>query len=388
MISPFFLLFPQFSKLLSQLFFSTFTLTKILSSDVLNNDDSPKIMRLCYNIYPCVQDYDTAVLPRLVSLYLTLQLASYVINVVFQEYNGFKLGADKAPAQLFGESYAATVKFASFAALTMAAFGGPSFTSEDDPTQYLCLVPLVPALLIYRSTVSASPSTLTSSVVCNGGSTLVKEPAVDATDATDAAEAPATDAPAEEPATDAPATVDASATDASAVEDATANKEDPAANSSVEEITMENKEEDQTINGDVTAEKNAEKAPCPVATATAAASKVLALLSSLYCCAATRACSILAPVLGFTTVTTSVLLNLPWARILMLLSTSCSHLLLPYAWYTLTSNLLVLLFPLLGLLLPLLATRLPSPWTGLGSDLLVAGTFITEYILVSDLLVL
>ena len=92
--------------------------------------------------------------------------------------------------------------------------------------------------------------------------------------------------------------------------------------------------------------------------------RIMAALSSFCSVVVARLSAILAPVLNLVSAITDRLATVPWTSLLLLLTTTGSHLLYAAAWHKLTDNNLAIALPCLTLLLPfllgLLESRLPA----------------------------
>jgi len=80
--------------------------------------------------------------------------------------------------------------------------------------------------------------------------------------------------------------------------------------------------------------------------------RIVAALSSFCSAVVARISAVLAPILNLVSAIGDKLATVPWASLLLLLSTTGSHLLYAAAWHKLTDNPLAIALPCLTLILP------------------------------------
>ena len=120
--------------------------------------------------------FENAVFAQVALLSIALQGAEGAVKILFLEYNNFASEPKENALNSIATGVLACLRMDIFAALIVSAFGYPSFTQEDDITQYFCLPPLIATQIIYftsfRQTQAESAPTIAQA---NGTATVVKE---------------------------------------------------------------------------------------------------------------------------------------------------------------------------------------------------------------------
>eukprot|EP00090_Calanus_glacialis_P016915 TRINITY_DN26470_c0_g1_i1.p1 TRINITY_DN26470_c0_g1~~TRINITY_DN26470_c0_g1_i1.p1 ORF type:complete len:517 (+),score=153.60 TRINITY_DN26470_c0_g1_i1:79-1551(+) len=325
--------------------------------------------------------FENAVFSQVALLSVALQVAENGIKFLFLEYNNFASEPKQNSMDGIASGFLSCIRMEVFAALIIGAFGYPSFSKEDDVTQYFCVVPLLALQMIYFTSVSQteSPDSHTPLPHCNDSfveetileSDLkvqeVKEnitdevvpeenveegkpeeiPIEDETEKED--DTPnEDDTPKEGIASEIVAAVNTAAAVADVVQEKVGEVKE-VVEEKVEEITEEVKEK----LSDVTEEA------AQIIKEDALFKRVQTGISNLLNLAQAPVLKVTNPVLIIISKLLSTLVSLPWMTILLFTFSNSSHFLWSYAWLHLTGNPLAYSLPVFSLLLPLLLPKLP-----------------------------
>merc|ERR1712088_582679 len=265
--------------------------------------------------------YDTAAHPQVVLLSLAFAFGAMCLRGLFLEHSGYKHNPAETSLDSIAPGYISCIGFEAIGVMVIGAFGYPGLSGEDEPSRYYCLVPFIAMQMIYFKDVAKVDSEAAVTRL-NGAATEIKE------------EVSAKIQEVKEVCGDKVAEV----------------KEKIEA--AVEKVVDENPEILEAA-----AEVEAVKAD-PLF------KRIMAALTSFCSAVVARISAVLAPVLNLVSAIADKLATVPWASIVLLLSTTGSQLLYAAAWHKLTDNPLAIALPCLTLLLPflmgLLESRLPA----------------------------
>merc|ERR1712110_1263085 len=237
------------------------------------------------------------------------------------EHSGYKHNPAETSLDSIAPGYISCIGFEAIGVMVIGAFGYPGLSGGDEPSRYYCLVPFIAMQMIYFKDVAKVDSEAAVTRL-NGAATEVKE------------EVSAKIQEVKEVCGDKVAEV----------------KEKIEA--AVEKVVDENPEILEAA-----AEVEAVKAD-PLF------KRIVAALTSFCSAVVARISAVLAPALNLVSAIADKLATVPWASIVLLLSTAGSQLLYAAAWHKLTDNPLAIALPCLTLLLPflmgLLESRLPA----------------------------
>lgn len=326
-------------------------------------------------------DFETATHARVGLVALALQAGSISVRALFLEFSGYRHAAAPTSLDAIATGYLGCLGMEATAALCICAFGYPGLSAEDAVSRYYCLVPLMAMQIIYFTSVHKVEEAV-EEVTANGHVTEVKE-GLDAkieevkevcgekvTEVKEKIEA------AVEKVLEDPAVVEAAA-NVEAVGQIVEDKVEEI----VEAVKEKVEEVDNAVEEKVEEVANAVEAKVEEVKAEPWFQKLLALLTTIYTSIASRAMLLLSPLLALASALTARLAAVPWASLLLLSSTTASHLLHGAAWHHLTGSSLALALPVLTLALPAaldyLAPRLPitlPPYIKEGAGLAVAAT--------------
>merc|ERR1712233_304506 len=287
--------------------------------------------------------YTTATHPQVVLLSLAFAFGALCLRGLFLEHSGYKHNPAETSLDNIAPGYISCIGFEAIGAMVIAAFGYPGLSGEDAPSRYYCLLPFIAMQMIYfKEVAKVDPEAAVARL--NGAATEIKEEvSAKIQEVKEKIEAAV-----EKVVEDNPEILEAAAKVEAAGE---------VVEEKVEEVVEAVKETVETVSEIVEAEVEAVKAD-PLF------KRIVAALSSFCSAVLARISTLLAPVLNLASAFADRLATVPWASILMLLSTAGSHLLYAAAWHKLTDNPLAFALPCLTLLLPFLLgffeSRLPA----------------------------
>merc|ERR1711936_1200240 len=280
--------------------------------------------------------YDTAAHPQVVLLSLAFAFGAMCLRGLFLEHSGYKHNPAETSLDSIAPGYISCIGFEAIGVMVIGAFGYPGLSGEDEPSRYYCLVPFIAMQMIYfKDVAKVDPEAAVTRL--NGAATEIKE------------EVSAKIQEVKEVCGDKVAEV----------------KEKIEA--AVEKVVDENPELlDAAAKVEAAGEVAEEKVEELVEAVKADPlyKRIMAALSSFCSVVVARLSALLAPVLNLVSAITDRLATVPWTSLLLLLTTTGSHLLYAAAWHKLTDNNLALALPCLTLLLPfllgILESRLPA----------------------------
>merc|ERR1739846_186386 len=298
--------------------------------------------------------YTTATHPQVVLLSLAFAFGALCLRGLFLEHSGYKHNPAETSLDNIAPGYISCVGFEAIGAMVIGAFGYPGLSGEDAASRYYCLVPFIAMQMVYFKEV-AKVDAEAAVALLNGAATEIKEEVsakiqeVKEVCGDMVAEVKEKiEAAVEKVVDENPEILEAAAKVEAAGE---------VAEEKVEELVEAVKETVETVSEIVEAEVEAVKAD-PVY------KRMVAALSSFCSAVVARISAILAPILNLASAIADRLATVPWASILLLLSTAGSHLLYAAAWHKLTDNPVAVVLPCLTLLLPFLLgfaeSRLPA----------------------------
>merc|ERR1719414_1248643 len=288
--------------------------------------------------------YTTAAHPQVVLLSLAFALGALCLRGLFLEHSGYKHNPAETSLDNIAPGYISCLGFEAIGAMVIAAFGYPGLSGDDAASRYYCLVPFIAMQMIYfKEVAKVDPEAAVARL--NGAATEIKEEVsakiqeVKEVCGDKVAEVKEKiEAAVEKVVDENPEILEAAAKVEAAGE---------VVEEKVEEVVEAVKETVETVSEIVEAEVEAVKAD-PLF------KRIVAALSSFCSAVLARISNLLAPVLNLASAIADRLATVPWASILMLLSTAGSHLLYAAAWHKLTDNPLAFALPCLTLLLPFL----------------------------------
>merc|ERR1712038_1721490 len=272
--------------------------------------------------------YDTAAHPQVVLLSLAFAFGAMCLRGLFLEHSGYKHNPAETSLDSIAPGYISCIGFEAIGVMVIGAFGYPGLSGEDEPSRYYCLVPFIAMQMIYFKDVAKVDSEAAVTRL-NGAATEIKEKI---------------EAAVEKVVDENPEILEAAAKVEAAGE---------VAEEKVEELVEAVKETVEAVSEVVEAEVEAVKAD-PLF------KRIVAALTSFCSAVVARISAVLAPVVNLVSAIADKLATVPWASIVLLLSTSGSQLLYAAAWHKLTDNPLAIALPCLTLLLPLLMGLLES----------------------------
>merc|ERR1712088_573835 len=287
--------------------------------------------------------YDTAAHPQVVLLSLAFAFGAMCLRGLFLEHSGYKHNPAETSLDSIAPGYISCVGFEAIGAMVIGAFGYPGLSGEDAPSRYYCLVPFIAMQMVYfKEVAKVDPEAAVARL--NGAATEIKEEvSAKIQEVKEKIEAAV-----EKVVDENPEILEAAAKVEAAGE---------VAEEKVEELVEAVKETVETVSEIVEAEVEAVKAD-PLF------KRIVAALSSFCSAVVARISAVLAPILNLVSAIGDKLATVPWVSLLLLLSTTGSHLLYAAAWHKLTDNPLAIALPCLTLLLPfllgLLESRLPA----------------------------
>merc|ERR1712110_797759 len=298
--------------------------------------------------------YDTAAHPQVVLLSLAFAFGAMCLRGLFLEHTGYKHNPAETSLDSIAPGYISCIGFEAIGVMVIGAFGYPGLSGGDEPSRYYCLVPFIAMQMIYFKDVAKVDSEAAVTRL-NGAATEVKEEVsakiqeVKEVCGDKVAEVKEKiEAAVEKVVDETPEILEAAAKVEAAGE---------VAEEKVEELVEAVKETVETVSEIVEAEVEAVKSD-PVY------KRIMAALSSFCSAVAARISAVLAPIVCLASAIADHLATVPWASLLLLLTTAGSHLLYASAWHQLTDNPLAIALPCLTLLLPFLLgfleSRLPA----------------------------
>ena len=293
-----------------------------------------------------VTRFEAASSPELIYIYFAVSAASEMLNLFFKELNMFRHDVNKSEVQVSGEKYADMIKYESFWFLLLSAFGVPTLTQEDSPSQYIFLVPVLAFVLMLRDVQKAAPQQPT----MNGAT--VKETVLD--NVSEPVEPIEVEKPVEEPKAE------------TIIEEPAAKEFDTAAETETEPepvIPVVPSAETEEPAADAPDSMNVTKV---AAKDDLVVAKLVCMLTSLVGNLVNKVKVVFNPVMNLTMKCVDIVSNLPWCACITTTINNGSFILAALAWFQMTGNQLSLLLPLLSLILPALieqvGTRIPSPY--------------------------
>jgi len=298
--------------------------------------------------------YDTAAHPQVVLLSLAFAFGAMCLRGLFLEHSGYKHNPAETSLDSIAPGYISCIGFEAIGVMVIGAFGYPGLSGEDEPSRYYCLVPFIAMQMIYFKDVAKVDSEAAVTRL-NGAATEIKEEVsakiqeVKEVCGDKVAEVKEKiEAAVEKVVDENPEILEAAAKVEAAGE---------VAEEKVEELVEAVKETVEAVSEVVEAEVEAVKAD-PLF------KRIMAALTSFCSAVVARISAVLAPVVNLVSAIADKLATVPWASIVLLLSTTGSQLLYAAAWHKLTDNPLAIALPCLTLLLPflmgLLESRLPA----------------------------
>jgi DNA-binding Lrp family transcriptional regulator len=323
--------------------------------------------------------YTTATHPQVVLLSLAFAFGALCLRGLFLEHSGYKHNPAETSLDNIAPGYISCVGFEAIGAMVIGAFGYPGLSGEDAASRYYCLVPFIAMQMVYFKEV-AKVDAEAAVALLNGAATEIKEEVsakiqeVKEVCGDKVAEVKEKiEAAVEKVVDENPEILEAAAKVEAAGE---------VAEEKVEELVEAVKETVETVTEIVEAEVEAVKAD-----------PLYKRLVAAFCSAvAARISTVLAPILNLASAIADRLATVPWASILLLLSTAGSHLLYAAAWHKLTDNPVAVVLPCLTLLLPFLLgfaeSRLPAALPAYVKELATnpgsLAVAATTYLLVND----
>lgn len=301
---------------------------------------------LWITIFLSCPTFDTAAHPQAVLLSLALTLGGMCVSGLFLEHSGYKHNPAATDLDATAGGYLTVLSMEAMGVMVIAAFGYPGLSAEDAPSRYYCVLPFIAMQMTYFTSVAkATPVEVTA----NGSATHIQDELsskiqeVKEICGDKVAEVKEKiEAAVEKAVEDNPEVLEAAAKVEAAGE---------IVEEKVEEIVEAVKETVEAVTEAVDTKVEEVKAD-PLF------KRLMAMLTSLYTAVASRLSALLAPILALVSAVASRLAAVPWAALILLLSTSGSHLLHGAAWHHLTGDSLALALPCLTLGLPLLLDAL------------------------------
>ena len=320
--------------------------------------------------------FENAVLSQVALLSVALQVAENGIKFLFLEYNNFAREPKENSMDGIASGILKCVRMEVFAALIIAAFGYPTFSSEDDVTQYFCVVPLLALQMIYFTSVkqTESPDSPTPLPHSNGAAVVVKESPVRETileselKVQEVKENIIGEIVSEE-------NVEEGKPDETPIEDETTKEDDTpdvddtpkegiaseitaAVNTAaVADVVQDKVEESKEIVEEIVEEITEEVAQ--IIKEAALFKRIQTAISNLLNVVQTPVLKVTNPVFILISKFLATIVSLPWVAILLFTFSNSSHFLWSFAWLHLTGNPLAYSLPVFSLLLPLLLPKLP-----------------------------
>merc|ERR1711884_694481 len=298
--------------------------------------------------------YTTAAHPQVVLLSLAFALGALCLRGLFLEHSGYKHNPAETSLDNVAPGYISCLGFEAIGAMVIAAFGYPALSGDDAASRYYCLVPFIAMQMVYfKDVAKIEPEVAVARL--NGAATEIKEEVsskiqeIQEVCGDKVAEVKEKiEAAVEKVVDENPELLEAAAKVEAAGE---------VAEEKVEELVEVVKETMENVSEIVEAEVEAVKAD-PFY------KRIMAALSSFCSAVVARLSAILAPLLNLVSAISGRLATVPWTSLLLLLTTTGSHLLYAAAWHKLTDNNLAIALPCLTLLFPfllgLLENRLPA----------------------------
>merc|ERR1712110_1017301 len=287
--------------------------------------------------------YTTAAHPQVVLLSLAFALGALCLRGLFLEHSGYKHNPAETSLDNIAPGYISCVGFEAIGAMVIGAFGYPGLSGEDAPSRYYCLVPFIAMQMVYfKEVAKVDPEAAVARL--NGAATGIKEEVsakiqeVKEVCGDKVAEVKEKiEAAVEKVVDENPEILEAAAKVEAAGE---------VAEEKVEELVEAVKETVEAVKADPLFKR------------------IVAALTSFCSAVVARISAVLAPVVNLVSAIADKLATVPWASIVLLLSTTGSQLLYAAAWHRLTDNPLAIALPCFTLLLPflmgLLESRLPA----------------------------
>merc|ERR1711936_748909 len=326
--------------------------------------------------------YTTATHPQVVLLSLAFALGALCLRGLFLEHSGYKHNPAETSLDNIAPGYISCIGFEAIGAMVIGAFGYPGLSGEDAPSRYYCLVPFIAMQMVYfKEVAKVDPEAAVTRL--NGAATEIKEEVsakiqeVKEVCGDKVAEVKEKiEAAVEKVVDENPEILEAAAKVEAAGE---------VAEEKVEELVDAVKETVETVSEIVEAEVEAVKVD-PLF------KRIVAVLSSFCSAVVARISAVLAPVVNLVSAIADKLATVPWASIVLLLSTTGSHLLYAAAWHKLTDNPLAIALPCLTLVLPFLLgflenrlpVSLPAYLNELATNPGSLAVAATTYLLVSE----
>ena len=305
--------------------------------------------------------YTTAAHPQVVLLSLAFALGALCLRGLFLEHSGYKHNPAETSLDNIAPGYISCLGFEAIGAMVIAAFGYPGLSGDDAASRYYCLVPFIAMQMVYfKDVAKIEPEVAVARL--NGAATEIKDEVsskiqeIQEVCGDKVAEVKEKiEAAVEKVVDENPELLEAAAKVEAAGEVAEEKVEELV--EAVKETVEVVKETMENVSEIVEAEVEAVKAD-PFY------KRIMAALSSFCSAVVARLSAILAPLLNLVSAITARLATVPWTSLLLLLTTTGSHLLYAAAWHKLTDNNLAIALPCLTLLLPfllgLLENRLPA----------------------------
>jgi len=354
--------------------------------------------------------FENAVFSRVALVSIAIQGAELAVTFLFLEYNNFASAPRENAMNSIANGILDCFRMEVFAALIISAFGYPSFSQDDDITQYFCLAPILALQMIYFTSVrqtEASDPPPAALPFYNGAAVILKDSAPVETilesilkvqeveenvvdkivpevndehkqkddpsiedDSLQEEDTPTTeDTPNEEdtPKVDDISKAEDNPNEDDAPEEGAASEIVSAVNTVaavVDEKIGEAKNIVEEIVEEITEEVNEKLNQVTNETAQiikedALFKRIQTCVTSLFDLSQTQVLKVTNPVFIVFAKLLSFLLSLPWTTLLLFTLSSSSHFLYSYAWLKLTGNPLAYSLPVLSLLLPLLLPQLP-----------------------------
>jgi len=308
---------------------------------------------LWITIFLSCPSFGPAAHPQAVLLSLALTLGGLCVSGLFLEHSGYKHNPAATDLDATAGGYLTVLSMEAMGVMVIAAFGYPGLSAEDAPSRYYCILPFIAMQMTYFTSVAKVEAPV--EVTANGSVTHIQDELsskiqeVKEICGDKVAEVKEKiEAAVEKVVEENPEVLEAAAKVEAAGEIVEAK---------VEEIVEAVKETVEAVAEAVDTKVEEVKAD-PLF------KRLMAMLTSLYTAVASRLSALLAPILAVVSAVASRLAAVPWAALLLLLSTSGSHLLHGAAWLHLTGDSLALALPALTLGLPLLldtlGTKLPA----------------------------
>ena len=299
--------------------------------------------------------YTTAAHPQVVLLSLAFALGALCLRGLFLEHSGYKHNPAETSLDNIAPGYISCLGFEAIGAMVIAAFGYPGLSGDDAASRYYCLVPFIAMQMVYfKDVAKIEPEVAVARL--NGAATEIKEEVsskiqeIQEVCGDKVAEVKEKiEAAVEKVVDENPELLEAAG---------------EVAEEKVEELVEAVKETVEVVKETMENVSEIVEAEVEAVKADPFYKRIMAALSSFCSAVVARLSAILGPLLNLVSAITARLATVPWASLLLLLTTTGSHLLYAAAWHKLTDNNLAIALPGLTLLLPfllgLLENRLPA----------------------------